>query len=54
LVGQVGGIRRITQRNAEGVGKTRGSTADLLKQAAVLTGLMAAAKPRPTHGRRPK
>ena len=52
LVSQVGDVRRITQRNAEGVGRTRGSTADLLKQAQVLTGLMNTPKPRATNGRR--
>ena len=51
LVGQVADIRRITQRNAEGVGKTRGSTVDLLKQAQELTGMMANGKAR-SNGRR--
>jgi methyl-accepting chemotaxis protein len=40
LVAQLGDVRRITERNAEGVGRTRGDTADLLKQAEALSGLM--------------
>jgi methyl-accepting chemotaxis protein len=40
LVTQLAEIRRITERNAEGVRQTRGNTADLLKQAETLTGLM--------------
>ena len=40
LVAQLADIRRITERNAEGVGRTRGGTADLMKQARALTGLM--------------
>jgi methyl-accepting chemotaxis protein len=41
VVAQVGEVRRITERNAEGVGKTRGDTTDLLRQAEALTALMA-------------
>jgi methyl-accepting chemotaxis protein len=40
LIAQIAEIRRITERNAEGVRQTRGSTADLIKQAESLTGLM--------------
>ena len=36
----------ITQRNAEGVSRTRGGTADLLEQARALTGLMSTPKGR--------
>jgi len=51
LVTQLAEIRRITDRNAEGVRKTRGSTADLLKQAETLTGLMdSALAKRSTNG----
>jgi methyl-accepting chemotaxis protein len=45
LIGQLGEVRRITERNAEGVGRTRGDTADLLKQAEALSGLMTQAGP---------
>ena len=45
LVSQLSDVRLITQRNAEGVGRTRGDTADLLKQAEALSGLMAQARP---------
>jgi len=51
LVAQLADIRRVTQRNADGVGKTRGSTVDLLKQAQALTGLMNGGKSKPTNGR---
>jgi methyl-accepting chemotaxis protein len=40
LVGQLDEIRRITDRNSTGVRRTRGGTADLLKRAEALTGLM--------------
>jgi methyl-accepting chemotaxis protein len=40
LVTQLAEVRRITQRNADGVRQTRGGTADLLKQAEMLTGLV--------------
>ena len=40
LAGQLADIRRITERNADGVRQTRGGTADLLKQAELLTGLV--------------
>ena len=40
VVAQLADIRRITQRNAEGVSRTRGGTADLIDQARSLTSLM--------------
>jgi len=40
LVSQLADIRRITERNADGMRQTRGGTADLLKQAELLTGLV--------------
>jgi len=40
LVTQLAEVRRITERNADGVRQARGGTADLLKQAETLTGLM--------------
>jgi len=40
IVAQLTEVRRITQRNADGVRQTRGGTADLLRQAETLTGLM--------------
>jgi methyl-accepting chemotaxis protein len=40
LVSQIADVRRITERNADGVRQTRGGTADLLKQAELLTGLV--------------
>ena len=45
-------IRRVTQRNADSVGRTRGSTVDLIKQAQTLTGLMNTSKTRSTNGAR--
>jgi methyl-accepting chemotaxis protein len=52
LVPQLSEIRRITERNAEGVRRTRGGTADLLKQAETLTGLMdSAIAAKSTNGR---
>ena len=39
-VAQLADIRRITERNAEGVKQTRGGTADLLRQAEALAGIM--------------
>ena len=36
IVGQLNEIRRITQRNAEGVGRTRTGTAELIDQARAL------------------
>ena len=36
IVGQLAEIRRIAQRNAEGVGRTRSGTADLIDQARAL------------------
>ena len=51
LLNQLVDVRRITQRNVEGVGRTRGGTADLLKQAQTLTGLMNTAKSKSTNGR---
>jgi PAS domain-containing protein len=40
VVAQLGDVRRVTERNLEGVRKTRGGTVDLLKQAETLTGIM--------------
>ena len=40
LVTQLADIRRITERNAEGVRQTRGGTADLMRQAETLAGIM--------------
>ncbi len=65
LATQLADIRRITERNAEGVRQTRGGTADLLKQAEALTGhhgrraerhrvATAAGADRPWHGRIPR
>jgi methyl-accepting chemotaxis protein len=52
LVSQLAEIRRVTARNADGVRQTRGGTADLLKQAEMLTGLVdSAADPRSANGR---
>jgi hypothetical protein len=55
LQSQLADIRRITERNAEGVKRTRGGTADLLKQADALSGVMADAFPQASrngaHGR---
>jgi len=52
LVAQLAEIRRITERNVDGVRQTRGGTADLLKQAETLTGLVGSATaPRSTNGR---
>jgi methyl-accepting chemotaxis protein len=54
LLSQVADIRRVTERNAEGVKQTRGGTAALLKQAEALTGIMGNAFPRTSkngHGR---
>ena len=51
---QLADVRRITERNAEGVKQTRGGTAELLKHAEALTGLMGEAlehSPRNGNGR---
>jgi len=52
LAVQLGDVRRITERNAEGVGKARGGTADLLKQAQALSSLMDAKPKARSNGRR--
>jgi methyl-accepting chemotaxis protein len=46
VVSQVADVRRITERNVEGVKQARGGTAALLKQAEALTGIMGDAFPR--------
>jgi methyl-accepting chemotaxis protein len=52
LLSQLSEIRRITERNADGVRQARGGTADLLKQAETLTGLMdSAVAARSANGR---
>jgi methyl-accepting chemotaxis protein len=51
LVGQLADVRRVTQRNAEGAGRTRGGTTDLLRQAQTLAALMANGKGKSTNGR---
>src|SRR5258705_2752250 len=52
LVSQRSENRRITERNADGVRQARGGTADLLKQAETLTGLMdSAVAARSANGR---
>ncbi len=51
VVAQLADIRRITQRNAEGVSRTRGGTADLIEQARALTGLMNGSPKRSANGR---
>jgi methyl-accepting chemotaxis protein len=40
VVDQLADVRRITDRNAQGVKQTRGGTAELLKQAETLTSIM--------------
>ena len=50
LVSQIADIRRITERNAEGVRQTRGGTAALLKQAETLSGIMDDAFSKATNG----
>jgi methyl-accepting chemotaxis protein len=54
VVGQLAEIRQITQRNAEGVSRTRGGTADLIEQARALTGLMNTPQSRSSNGRNGK
>jgi methyl-accepting chemotaxis protein len=49
LVSQLADIRRITERNADAVRQTRGGTADLLKHAEMLTGLVDSATPTPSR-----
>ena len=54
LATQLADVRRVTERNAEGVKQTRGGTAALLKHAEALTGLMGEAlthTPRNGNGR---
>jgi hypothetical protein len=51
LVTQLAEVRRVAQRNVEGVGRTRRGTVDLLKQAQTLSGLMNSAKAKSTNGR---
>ena len=40
LLAQLDDVKRITDRNTAGVKQTRGGTADLLRQAETLTGIM--------------
>jgi hypothetical protein len=51
LVNQLAEVRRITQRNVDGVGRTRGGTVDLLRQAQTLTGLVNTSKSKSANGR---
>jgi methyl-accepting chemotaxis protein len=50
VVAQLDEIRRIADRNAVGVKQTRGSTADLLRQAEALTGIVGEAATSPAGG----
>ena len=50
LVSQIADIRRITERNVEGVRQTRGGTAALVKQAETLSGIMGGAFSKATNG----
>ena len=52
LVTDLADIRQVTERNVEGVKQTQGGTADLLRQAEALVGIMGhATTGRPTNGR---
>jgi methyl-accepting chemotaxis protein len=51
VTAQLADIRRITQRNAEGVSKTRGGTAELIEQARTLSGLMSPPARKTANGR---
>ena len=51
VVAQLNEIRTITQRNAEGVSRTRGGTSTLIEQARALTGLMNTPPRRSPNGR---
>jgi len=51
VAAQLTDVRRITQRNADGVSRTRGGTADLIEQARMLSSLMNGSSKRAANGR---